>query len=361
MITTPSAYYRTQCQSGLIVEDMNQLEVIKQLDHLQANLLAERRARKGWLAFCRKPHVVQGLYIWGGVGIGKTFLMDCFYHTLPFQEKMRMHFFEFMRFVHRELKSHQGKKNPLDLIAKDISKKTMIICFDEFFVSDITDAMILARLFRALFACGVSLVATSNVKPDDLYKNGLQRPQFLPAIALIKQKTQVMHVAINVDYRLRHLKYAGVFYTPNDAIANQHLEKSFLALTEGMDASSQPIELCHRLVPIKKQAGDVVWFDFNILCAPPRSQMDYLAIAEKFSTVFISDIPIIHGHARDTIILFIRLIDVLYDAHIRLVCSAAKAADLLYQPGELSFEYERTRSRLLEMQSETYFLEGKKR
>jgi len=299
--------------------------------------------------------LVQGLYIWGGVGIGKTFLLDCFYHCLPFKEKMRMHFHPFMQMIHQELKAHQGEKNPLQIIANKLAKKTSVLCFDEFFVTDITDAMILARLFDALFAQGVCLIATSNTKPDDLYKNGLQRPLFLPAIALLKQNTTVLHVPTSIDYRLRHLKKSGVFYTPDDAMAEENMEKSFALLANGAEIDDEPIEILGRVIPIRKKTRDIIWFDFDVICRVPRSQQDYLAIAKKYNTVFITHIPVISPHAKDMISLFIRLIDVFYDARIRVVFSAAETIKKIYTQGYLLADYTRTQSRLLEMQSESYF------
>jgi cell division protein ZapE len=284
--------------------------------------------------------------------------MDCFFKNLPFPEKMRMHFYQFMQLVHTELTKHQGEKDPLYIIAKELSKNTMVLCFDELFVSDITDAMLLGRLFKYLYAKGVSLITTSNVAPDDLYKNGLQRSQFLPAIALLKLNTEVINMPSAIDYRLRHLKEAGVFYTPLDEIAAANMEKSFSVLTEGLPVTTAPIIIHERAIAIKKQAGNVIWFHFSDICSVPRSQSDYLAIAEKYRTVFISDIPIIPVAAKDIICLFISLVDVFYDARIRLVFSAAESVAELYDRGYMELEYARTHSRLLEMQSEDYWNAG---
>lgn len=355
---TPLEYYLEQCKKGLICEDPQQLAVLQHLQKIHDELLKEHTTRARLFSALRKPKLVRGLYMWGGVGIGKTFLMDCFYHCLPFPEKKRMHFHQFMRFVHQELKNQQGKTDPLQKIAKELAKRTVLICFDEFFVADITDAMLLGRLLKALFSQGVCLVATSNVMPDDLYKNGLQRKQFLPAIALIKQHTTVMHVPTVTDYRLRHLKEAGVFYTPNDQAARENMEKTFALLAHHKTIRYDALEIDGRFIPVKKQADDIVWFDFDIICSVPRSQRDYLYIAEKFSTVFISNIPIIPPHAKNIISLFIRLVDVFYDARVGLVFSAEKPVKQIYDQGSLLQDYMRTRSRLLEMQSESYFSHG---
>lgn len=352
---TPLEYYQHQLSQGLIAEDSQQLLVIQQLDEIHLELLREHRQRSRFFSFLRKPQTVKGLYLWGGVGIGKTFMMDCFFHTVPFEEKMRMHFHQFMRFVHSELKIYQGEKNPLQIIAAQIAKKTMLLCFDEFFVTDIADAMILARLLRELFANGVCLVTTSNVMPDDLYKKGLQRPLFLPAIELLKQNTLVMHVPTTIDYRLRHLRNAGVFYTPNDAAAMQNMEKTFTVIVNGQEVTDAPVEICGRMVPVVKRTEDTIWFDFNVICKIPRSQLDYLAIAQQYTTVFVSNIPMLPPDARDIVSLLIRMVDVFYDAHVRLVISAADKVENLYSQGVMLFEYTRACSRLLEMQSEDYF------
>jgi len=293
--------------------------------------------------------------LWGSVGIGKTFLMDCFYESLPFKNKLRLHFHSFMQHVHQALKKHQGEQDPLKNIAKELSQETLVICFDEFFVSDITDAMLLGRLLKALFLEGVSLVATSNVTPDELYKNGLQRSQFLPAIALLKQDTEVIHLQSVEDYRMRHLKEAGVFYTPLNDAARNNMEKSFNALTQGREIKTGVVIINGREIPIHKRAGDVIWFEFSALCTVPRSQNDYLEIAQQYRTVFISNVPVISEKEKDMICLFISMVDVFYDARVKLVISAEEPIDQLYNRGYMILEYTRTHSRLAEMQSSDYF------
>lgn len=353
---TPLDYYDEQCRKGFISSDPLQLIVMQNLQRVYMDLLQEHEKRNRFFSFLHRPQLVKGLYLWGGVGIGKTFMMDCFYHSLPFENKMRMHFFQFMQLVHQELKRHQGEKDPLQPIAKEIAQKTMLLCFDELFVSDITDAMLLGRLFRALFSNGVSLVTTSNSAPDDLYKNGLQREQFLPAIALLKEKTDIIHIPTKIDYRLRHLKEAGVFYTPLGKAAEESMEKSFQELTQGKKIKTQPIMIHGRSIQVKKSAEDVVWFEFTEICKVPRSQNDYLEIAREYKTVLISDIPVIPVNAKDMICLFVSLVDVFYDARTRLVISAAEPVAELYNRGYMTLEYTRTHSRLLEMQSTDYFL-----
>lgn len=352
---TPLDYYLQQCKNGAIVEDSQQIIALQYLEKIYFSLLKEQKDRQGFAALFRKPQLVRGAYLWGGVGIGKTYMMDCFYNSLPFHTKMRMHFHKFMQRIHGSLTQHQGEKDPLYKIAKELSQEAIVLCFDELFVSDITDAMLLGRLFKALFANNVCLVATSNTAPDELYKGGLQREQFLPAIALIKKNTDVIHVPTLVDYRLRHLKEAGVFYTPLDENAKNNMEKSFVSLTEGMQIDTSPISIFGRKINVIKHAGDVIWFDFKEICHVPRSQKDYLAIAGKYRTIFISNIPNISENEKDTICLFISMIDVFYDAHVRLVISAADTIENLYNRGYMILEYTRAHSRLLEMQSVDYF------
>lgn len=352
---TPLDYYHQQIQKGFIFEDPQQISAMQHLQRVYDDLNQEYKSRSSYFSFLRKPKLVKGVYLWGGVGIGKTFMMDCFYHSLSFRQKLRMHFYQFMQRIHNELTRHQGKKDPLVIIAKEIARKTLVLCFDEFFVSDITDAMLLGRLFAALFAEGVCLVTTSNVAPDDLYKHGLQRSQFLPAIAMIKQKTDVVHIPTSIDYRLRHLKEAGVFYTPLNEEAQQNMEKSFESLTKGTQIEVSPIEIAGRLIEVKKRNDTIVWFDFNEICRVPRSQKDYLEITKKYNTVLISDIPVIDAHEKDTICLFISLVDVFYDSRVRLILSSAEPVGQIYSRGYMILEYTRTHSRLLEMQSVDYF------
>lgn len=352
---TPLEYYHRQSYKNLIVEDTNQLIALHVLQEVFFNLLTESKSRAKVYAFLRKRIAVKGVYLWGSVGVGKTFLMDCFYHALPCKNKMRIHFHQFMIFVHQELKKYQGQKNPLQWIAKKIAKKALVLCFDELVVTDIADAIILGQLFKALHAEGVCFVATSNVMPDDLYKRGLQRDLFLPAITLIKKTTRVVHLATPVDYRLRHLKEAGIFYVPSDAIAEENMEKSFSLLNDEDVYSKEDILICGRHIKVIRQAKDMVWFEFNNLCQVPRNYHDYLEIAQQYHTVFISHIPRITAAMNNTIALFIRMVDIFYDAKVRLVCSSAVPVERIYEDGNMIFEFSRTRSRLIEMQSENYF------
>lgn len=352
---TPSEIYRSKLASGAIDSDPIQWQVLTILDTIFDALLKEHEKRKSIFAFMRAPITVKGVYLWGGVGIGKTFLMDCFYQAIPFKEKQRQHFHSFMQYVHKQLKLHQGKKNPLDIIAKEFARTTMLLCFDELFVNEITDAMILARLFRALFDNGVCIVLTSNTAPDDLYMRGLQRQQFVPAIDLLKKYTKVFHLTSTIDYRLRLLKAAGVFYTPNDAYAQQQMTKLFDKLAAGHEQRTDALEILDRKIDVIKFANDIVWFDFNVLCSPPRSQLDYLEIVKRFHIIFLSNIPAIKENDHNRITLFIRFIDVLYDAHRQLVFASDQPIGLIYAGGRMSQDFKRTQSRLLEMQTEKYY------
>jgi cell division protein ZapE len=325
------------------------------IQDIYANLIHEFNQRSGLLSTLRKPKLVKGAYLWGGVGIGKTFLLDCLFHCLPFPNKLRMHFHQFMQLIHHELKINQGLKDQLKKIAKKFANKNVLICLDEFIVSDIVDAMLLSRLLTILFSCGVCLVTTSNTTPDDLYKNGLQRKSFLSAIKLLKHNTNVIHLPTIIDYRIQYLKSAGVFYTPHDKAANNKMEKCFAVLCDGEEECSQPIEIGGRFIHIIKQAGECIWFDFATICSVPRSQQDYLMIAKHYKNVFISNIPYIPANANNVINLFIRMIDVFYDSHIRLIFSATVSIDEIYTQGYMMPDFQRTRSRLLEMQSEKYF------
>lgn len=341
---TPLDFYREQCNQGLIVEDPFQLMVLEHLQKLHQHLLQGKKKRSSIFSSWHPFQRIKGLYLWGGVGIGKTFLMDCFYQCLPFSEKMRMHFHAFMQLIHDELKKHVGEKDPLKIIARNLAKKTMVLCFDELTVTDITDAMLVGRLLNLLINQGVCLVSTSNVAPDELYKNGLQRKLFLPAIEIIKQTTLVVPILSKIDYRKQFLKNKNQLSEKNKV-----LEHQFNQLVNADAVNSDPIIIFGRSISVKKKSEAIIWFDFDVICGPHRSQKDYLAIAKKYKTILISDIPVIHPHEKNKICLLIRLVDVLYDAGIHLIYSSEESLDKIYTQGEMSFEYERTYSRLLEM------------
>jgi len=349
--------------------DPAQALAIKKLDNLFDRLLAQQDLSlkdKGLSLvnrlFGRSPSILpeRGLYFWGGVGRGKTYLMDMFFDALPMDQKLRIHFHRFMRRVHQELATLADTKNPLEIVADRIAAEAKVICFDEFFVSDITDAMILAGMFDALFKRGVCLVATSNIAPDGLYKDGLQRTRFLPAIGLIKQHTEVLNIDGGVDYRLRTLERAELYYTPLDGGADASLLQSFERLIPQRDSEcvshrvDTSIEVEGRRINARYLADDVVWFDFDAICDGPRSQNDYIEIAKEFHAVLISDVPQMGPHNEDRARRFINLVDEFYDRNIKLVLSAAVNLQDLYQEGRLAFEFQRTCSRLQEMQSHEY-------
>jgi len=300
-----------------------------------------------------RPEIPRGVYMFGGVGRGKSFLMDCFYNAVPLRRKTRLHFHEFMREVHRELAGLQGTVNPLDELAKRISKKYRLICFDEFHVADITDAMILHRLLAALFDNGVGLVTTSNFKPDDLYPNGLHRDRIKPAIALLNQKLEVINVDNGTDYRRRTLEQLELYHVPLGAVADAAMRDAFDRLAECPD-ENPVLHIEAREIRSRRKAGGMVWFDFKTLCGGPRSQNDYLEIATQFHTVLLSDVPHMPMRMASEARRFTWLVDVLYDRRVKLILSAEVAPELLYQEGPLAHEFPRTVSRLNEMRSSEF-------
>jgi cell division protein ZapE len=355
--TTVAALYQIECARLGYQRDPVQERVVALLDDLRQRLLASKPKGgllKGLLSSRKEHHLEKGLYLWGGVGRGKTWLMDLFYQSLPFKDRQRSHFHRFMQSVHDELKKHQDRADPLELVAEKIARKTRIICFDEFFVSDIADAMLLGTLFRALFERGVTLVATSNVPPDELYKEGLQRARFLPAIQLLKENTQVVHVDSDTDYRLRLLEKATTWFDAHDAKTTPALASLFEAMAGEPGAVDATLTLNHRRLHAKRHAGDVIWFTFKELCDGPRGQADYIEIARCYHTVFVSDIPSLGVESENQTRRFITMIDEFYDRAVKLIVSADKPVTQLYHGAKLQFEFERTQSRLIEMQSQEY-------
>ncbi|WP_346798870.1 cell division protein ZapE [Halomonas sp. Bachu 37] len=323
---------------------------VRGLKAKMAGLLGQSRDT---VALSEEP-AVQGLYFWGGVGRGKTYLVDTFYESLPFPDKMRTHFHRFMQRVHNELAHYKGEKNPLNLIAGKFAVEARVICFDEFFVKDITDAMILANLLEALFDRGVVLVTTSNIVPDELYKDGLQRARFLPAIDLLKRHCEVVNVDSGVDYRLRALERAEIFHSPLDEAAEQELARSFASIANHAGEEGAPLELNHRVLKTRRLHDDVAWFEFAELCDGPRSQNDYIELAREFHTVLVSNVPKMSAGEDDQARRFINMVDEFYDRGVKLLMSAEVEAEQLYRGGRLEFEFQRTLSRLQEMQSHEY-------
>lgn len=340
--------------------DPSQLRAIEALD----------RCANGWVIYQKKrsnalkkliahPEIPKGVYMFGGVGRGKSFLMDCFFKFVPIERKTRLHFHEFMREVHRELHDLQGTINPLDELGKRISKRYKLICFDEFHVADITDAMILHRLLIAMFKHGIGFVTTSNFKPDDLYPNGLHRDRLLPAIELLNARLEVINVDNGTDYRMNTLDQAHLYHTPLTTSAKQMMSETFDRLAECPDQGASLVIESRTIYAIRR-AGGVIWFDFHQLCGGPRSQNDYLEIAAQFHTVFLSDVPQMSEAMASQARRFTWLIDVLYDRHIKLIVSAEVLPESLYVQGPLSHEFPRTISRLQEMQSSEYLALGRR-
>ena len=286
----------------------------------------------------------------------KTYLVDTFFDALPFEQKMRTHFHRFMKRVHEELRTLDGEKNPLVIVAQRFAKEARVICFDEFFVSDITDAMILGSLLEELFKNGVSLVATSNIVPDGLYKDGLQRARFLPAIALLKQHTEVVNVDSGIDYRLRALEQAELYHYPLSEAVEHELEKSFrsLLLENSKVLENEALTVENRTIVARKVANDVAWFDFRALCDGPRSQNDYIELGKVYSAVILSNVEQMNTSNEDIARRFINLVDEFYDRSIKLIISAQVPLKDLYVGNRLQFEFQRTLSRLLEMQSHEF-------
>lgn len=364
-ILSPRERYHADLQRPDFNHDPAQEQAVELLQNLYERLLeAERHPEKKSIKTrlsaifggSGTPEIIKGLYFWGGVGRGKTYLMDAFYDALPFERKMRAHFHRFMRRVHHDLKELQGEKNPLQIVASRIADETRVICFDEFFVSDITDAMILGGLFELLFDYGVCLVATSNIIPDGLYKDGLQRSRFLPAIAMLNKHTEVVNVDGGVDYRLRALEQAELYHFPLDDKADSCLEDAFTSLNpddQHIERDSA-LEINGREIRARVVSDDIAWFDFVDLCDGPRSQNDYIELAREFHAVLISAVPQLGGAKDDQARRFINLIDEFYDRNVKLVITAEVSLEQLYAGGRLNFEFERTQSRLLEMQSHDY-------
>lgn len=359
---TPIQYYSDALQSPDFAHDPAQEMAVKHLQRLYDELEAHQvpllgsRSGSGFLGRFRKSAVkpVTGLYLWGGVGRGKTFLMDMFYETLPFEQKIRMHFHRFMQWVHHEMNVLQGRRDPLDTIADGLSAQARILCVDEFYVSDVGDAMILAVLLDKLFKKGVSLVATSNIVPDGLYRNGLQRERFLPAIDLLNRHTNVIELASETDYRLRTLETAEIYHCPLDDSALKVMEENFDHLAPEPFIDSEILEINGRQISTRRCADDVVWFDFDALCCGPRSQADYIEIAREYHAVLLSNVFQMTDDSSDVMRRFINMIDEFYDRNVKLIISAEVPIESLYKGERLGFEFERTYSRLHEMQSHDY-------
>jgi cell division protein ZapE len=351
---TVVARYRAQLDQRGYRSDAAQLRTVERLEQLREELVAFRKARDGTLKrLINRPAVPRGVWLWGGVGRGKSFLMDCFFATVQVRRKVRVHFHEFMRGIHRELDSLKGNVDPLEEVARRIAIRHRLICFDEFHISDIADAMILDRLLRPLFELGTVFVMTSNYRPDQLYPDGLHRDRLLPAIELLNQQLDLVNVDAGTDYRRLTLAALRVYITPTGLNAEQSLASAFDRLAEHADDSVE-LRIENRNLIAKRRAGGVVWFDFATLCAGPRSQLDYLELAHRFHTLLLSGVPKLNAAMSSEARRFTWLIDILYDQRVKLLVSADAVPEQLYVEGPLSGEFHRTASRLIEMQSEAY-------
>ena len=359
VLITPLQRYQQDLQRPDFMADQAQAHAVAMLQDLYDRIVAREAADVSVGArlrrlFGARVEPEKGLYFWGGVGRGKTYLVDTFFESLPIERKMRVHFHRFMQRVHHELTELAGEKNPLLLVADRIAAEARVMCFDEFFVSDIADAMLLGGLMEALFHRGVSLVATSNIVPKELYKDGLQRARFLPAIDLIEKYTVVVNVDSGVDYRLRTLEQAELWHAPLDAAAESALQNNFAALANGAAVESATIEINNRLVSLRGMVEGMAWLHFDELCRKPRSASDFIELAREFQTVLLEGVPIIGSDSEDAARRFINLIDEFYDRSVKLIVTAEAHPEALYQGRRLAFEYQRTLSRLQEMQSREY-------
>ena len=354
------SFYEDALQRRGFHADAAQWRAVDRLQQAFEDWTAYRQRRTGTLTrYLPRPELPRALYLWGGVGRGKSFLMDAFFSVVPVQKKVRLHFHEFMRDVHRRLDELKGMADPLDELALQLSKKYRLICFDEFHVSDIADAMVLYRLLDQLFKNSVSFVMTSNYEPGTLYPDGLHRDRILPAIDLIYEKFDVLNVDSGIDYRQRALQQVQAYHFPLRADTDTAMRMAFTRIAETAD-ENPTLHIEHRELRALRRAGGVVWFDFHALCAGPRSQNDYLEIAAQFHTVLLSGVPqmtpAMHSEARR----FTWLVDVLYDQRVKLIMSAETSPERLYTEGRMANEFQRTVSRLIEMQSREYMEQPKR-
>jgi cell division protein ZapE len=353
------AYHRQLSERGFD-RDPAQLQALACLDDLRARLVASESSNgllPRWLGSRLRAHPdkpLAGLYLWGGVGRGKTWLMDLFYESLPFPERRRLHFHRFMHAVHSQLKDLKRQESPLEEVAAHIAGDTRVLCFDELYVADIADAMILGGLFAGLFARGVTLVATSNVPPTELYKDGLQRQRFLPAIQLLEQNMRVLELAGGTDYRLRQLARAGIYLDSAAPDTRPRLEALFGELAGKGTQAGGAIQIEGRPISVVRAGHGAVWFTFSDLCDGPRSQDDYIEIAREFQSVLVSEVPVLDSGRADAARRFVALVDEFYDRNVKLVVAAAAPPLELYRGTRLTQIFARTASRLIEMQSEAY-------
>ncbi len=352
-------YEQTLAERGY-QSDPAQLRAIDALERCENGWVDYKARRSNALSkLISRPPIPRGVYLWGGVGRGKSFLMNCFFEAVPLRRKTRLHFHEFMREVHRELAEMHGTSDPLDELGKSIAQRFRLICLDEFHVADITDALILHRLLDVLLQNRVGLVTTSNFPPDGLYPNGLHRDRILPAIELLKDRLEVVNVDAGTDYRQSTLQAVEVYHSPLGPEADGAMSAAFERLAEARDESPQ-LRIEHRVIRARRRAGGVVWFDFRELCGGPRSQNDYLELASQFHTLLLSGVPQMSPRLASEARRFTWLIDVLYDRRIKLIVSAAVEPEALYTEGPMVHEFPRTASRLREMRSAAFLAEARR-
>ena len=352
---SPMDWYQDASNKPEFIHDDAQESAIIELDKLWHELIHFKTKRNNFLGRSLfSPDVPKGMYLWGGVGRGKSFLMDLFYSCVPYKRKRRIHFHNFMSEVHHEMKRLANEKDPLMALADKIEKSTRLLCFDEFHVSDIADAMILRRLIKALFERGVIMIITSNSPPDQLYANGLQRQKFLPAIDLIKQNLKIINIDSGNDYRLREMASAPLFMLTSDAEGNNRMQSIFNRLSVGTIQNEKSIEIQGRRIPVKKLSAKAVWFEFKDVCGGPRAQADYLEIAHRYPVILISHIPLMGKEEAAEAQRFIWLIDILYDNRVKLIASSAAHPKEICLENDMTIEFTRTVSRLIEMQSQNY-------
>ncbi|WON76539.1 cell division protein ZapE [Serratia sp. UGAL515B_01] len=366
---SPLLRYQQALDAGEYQADAVQRQAVTQLDRIYQALQQVpvpsidngglRRKLSRWLSIGKGEETaplrpIQGLYMWGGVGRGKTWLMDLFFHSLPGDRKLRLHFHRFMLRVHEELTELQGQENPLEIVADGFKAQTDVLCFDEFFVSDITDAMLLATLLQALFARGITLVATSNILPDDLYRNGLQRARFLPAIKLIKEYCDVMNVDAGIDYRLRTLTQAHLYLTPLNQQTQDTMDHIFCKLAGRAGDDAPVLQINHRPLAAIRAVDGVLAVDFHTLCEEARSQLDYIALSRLYHSVMLYNVRVMGPLKENAARRFLALVDEFYERHVKLVIAAEASMFEIYQGEQLKFEFQRCLSRLQEMQSEEY-------
>jgi cell division protein ZapE len=358
-VTGPRAEYERRVASGALERDAAQQPAVDELERLYRELDSSRRRERSMIGrlgnlFGRSEDRIRGVYLFGNVGRGKTALIDLFFHSLPFPEKQRLHFHRFMALVHERLRALRDAENPLELAADRIAAECRIICFDELFVSDIADAMILGNLFSALFQRGVTLAATSNSAPGELYRDGLQRQRFLPAIDAIESNTVIVELAGNRDYRLGVLEGDAVFLSPADHAAERRLEAFFSAIAPDEVETAGAMEILGRPIEYLRRSDGVVWLEFDAICDGPRSQDDYIELAREYQTVVVSRVPQFGPDLENQARRFIALVDEFYDRRVKLILSAEVPLAALYRGRRLESEFRRTSSRLIEMQGHEY-------